>query len=128
MEWFLLAWKRGAEFSGRSRRKEYWMFQLFNCLIVLLLLGFAFLLGGESALKFVTNCCFAYCVIAFVPSLAVTVRRLHDIGKSGWWYFIGFVPLIGAIILFVFTLLDSDPDRNEYGPNPKVPGYANVVI
>ena len=67
-------------------------------------------------------------LVSFIPALSITVRRLHDIGKSGWWYLIAFVPLIGGLVLFVFTLLDSDPDRNEYGPNPKVPGHASVVI
>ncbi len=56
------------------------------------------------------------------------VRRLHDTGRSGWWYFIGFVPLIGGIVLMVFMVLDSDPDRNEYGPNPKVPGAPGVIV
>jgi uncharacterized membrane protein YhaH (DUF805 family) len=128
MEWFLLAWKRGAEFSGRSRRKEYWMFQLFNFLVVIFIFGLALLAGGETALKFGTGCCFLYCFVAFVPALAVTVRRLHDIGRSGYWYFISFVPLVGGIVLFVFTVLDSDPDRNEYGPNPKIPGHVGVLI
>jgi uncharacterized membrane protein YhaH (DUF805 family) len=71
---------------------------------------------------------FTYAFVVFVPSIAVTIRRLHDIGKSGWWYCIAFVPFIGGLILLVLTLLDSEPDRNEYGPNPKVPGHANVVI
>jgi uncharacterized membrane protein YhaH (DUF805 family) len=61
----------------------------------------------------------AYCLALFVPSLSVTVRRLHDIGKSGWWYFIAFLPLIGGIILFVFTLLDSEPYANQWGLDPK---------
>jgi uncharacterized membrane protein YhaH (DUF805 family) len=128
MEWYLLAWKRGAEFSGRSRRKEYWMFQLFSFLIGLFIVVLALLAGGDAALKLGSGLCFVYGLVAFVPSIAVTVRRLHDIGRSGSWYFIAFVPLIGAVILLVFTVLDGDPDRNEYGPNPKVSGQAGVVI
>ena len=69
----------------------------------------------------------AYGFVLFVPSLAFTIRRLHDIGKSSWWYFIAFIPLIGGLVLLVFTVLDSDPDRNEYGPNPKIPGQAGVI-
>jgi uncharacterized membrane protein YhaH (DUF805 family) len=71
-----------------------------------------------------------YGVIVFVPALAVTVRRLHDIGKSGWWYCIAFVPFIGGIILFAFTLLDSEPYANPWGLDPKalervtVPPYS----
>jgi uncharacterized membrane protein YhaH (DUF805 family) len=128
MEWFLLAWKRGAEFSGRSRRKEYWMFQLFNFLVVLFILVLALIAGGDAAVKLGPGCCFVYCLVAFVPTLAVTVRRLHDIGRSGYWYFISFVPLVGGIVLLVFTVLDSDPERNEYGPNPKIPDQVGVVI
>jgi uncharacterized membrane protein YhaH (DUF805 family) len=127
MSWFLLAWQRAADFSGRSRRKEYWMFQLFNVLFVILILGLALLAGGSAPLKLGTDCCLVYCFVAFVPNLAVTVRRLHDIGRSGYWYFISFIPL-GGIVVLVFTVLDSDPDRNEYGPNPKIPEHATVPI
>jgi uncharacterized membrane protein YhaH (DUF805 family) len=129
MSWYLLAWQRAADFSGRSRRKEYWYFHLFNGIVMIFLVAFAIVFsdqGKPAMLPF--GLMFAYGLVVCVPSLAVTVRRLHDIGKSGWWSFIGFVPLIGGIILFVFSLLDSDPDRNEYGPNPKVPGTAHVVI
>lgn len=132
MEWYLLAWQRAADFSGRSRRTEYWMFQLFNLLLGLALglVGFftGFLLSERDGFNVFAICLGIYGIVSFVPALSVTVRRLHDIGRSGWWYFIGIVPLIGGIILLVFTVLDSDPDRNEYGPNPKVPGHANVVI
>ena len=128
MAWFLLAWQRGADFSGRSRRMEYWMFQLFNLLVVIFVFGLALLAGGDTAIKVGAECCFAYCLVAFVPTLAVTVRRLHDTGRSGYWYFISFIPLIGGIILLVLTVLEGDPDRNEYGPNPKVPEDIKVAI
>ena len=129
MAWYLLAWQRATEFSGRSRRKEYWYFQLFNAIVMIFLGLFAIAFSDQGKPAMIPfGLMFAYGFVAFVPSLAVTIRRLHDIGKSGWWYCIAFVPLIGGLILLVFTLLDSDPDRNEYGPNPKVPGRANVVI
>jgi uncharacterized membrane protein YhaH (DUF805 family) len=132
MAWYLLAWQRATDFSGRSRRTEYWMFQLFNFLaaIVLGLVVFACgaLLSEKDGLNAFAICMGMFGVVSFIPALSITVRRLHDIGKSGYWYFIAFVPLIGGLILFVFTLLDSYPDRNEYGPNPKVPGRVNVVI
>ena len=129
MSWYVLAWQRAADFSGRSRRKEYWYFQLFNAIVMIFLALFAIAFSdqGKPAM-FPFGLMFAYGFVLIVPALSITVRRLHDIGKSGWWYFIGFVPLIGGIILFVFTLLDSDPDRNEYGPNPKIPGHAGVII
>ncbi len=132
MAWYLLAWQRATDFSGRSRRTEYWMFQLFSILIGLAL-GVAALIPGvllseKDGINFFVVCMCVYGLVSFVPGLSVTVRRLHDIGMSGWWYCIAFVPLIGGLILFVLTLLDSNPDRNEYGPNPKVPGHAGVVI
>ena len=132
MAWYLLAWQRATDFSGRSRRTEYWMFQLFNVLVGLALGLVAFAVGATSSeqdgLKVFTICVGIFGLVSFIPALSITIRRLHDTGRSGWWYLIAFVPLIGVLILFVFTLLDSDPDRNEYGPNPKVPGHASVVI
>ena len=129
MSWYLLAWQRATEFSGRSRRKEYWYFQLFNGIVMIFIALFAIAFsdqGKPAPIPF--GLMAVYGLVVFIPSLAVTVRRLHDTGRSGWWYFIAFVPLIGGLILFIFTLLDSDPDRNEYGPNPKVPGHASVII
>jgi uncharacterized membrane protein YhaH (DUF805 family) len=129
MAWYLLAWQRATDFSGRSRRKEYWYFQLFNAIVMIFLGLFAVAFSDQGKPAMIPfGLLFTYGLVLFVPSLAVTVRRLHDIGRSGWWYLIAFVPLIGGLILFVFTLLDSDPDRNEYGPNPKVPGHATVII
>lgn len=62
-----------------------------------------------------------YSLAMIIPSIAVTVRRLHDTNRSGWFILINFVPLIGPIVVFVFMVLDSDPDANQYGPNPKTP-------
>jgi uncharacterized membrane protein YhaH (DUF805 family) len=125
MSWFILAWQRAADFSGRSRRKEYWYFQLFNSLIffalAILSASFDWLFFGEGSkggvLLFVI---ILYGIISFVPSLAITIRRLHDVGKSGWWYCIGFVPIVGSIILLVLTILDSEPFANQWGLDPKV--------
>jgi uncharacterized membrane protein YhaH (DUF805 family) len=132
MAWYLLAWQRATDFSGRSRRTEYWMFQLFNFLVALAVGLVAFACGAilseKDGFNVFSICLGMFGVVSFIPALSITVRRLHDIGRSGWWYLIAFVPLIGGLILFVFMLLDSDPDRNEYGPNPKIPGQATVVI
>jgi uncharacterized membrane protein YhaH (DUF805 family) len=129
MAWYLLAWQRATEFSGRSRRKEYWYFQLFNAIVMIFLGLFAVAFSDQGKPAMIPfGFMFTYGFVVFVPSIAVTIRRLHDIGKSGWWYCIAFVPFIGGLILLVLTLLDSEPDRNQYGPNPKVPGHANVVI
>lgn len=113
MEWYLTVLKKYADFSGRARRREYWMFVLVN-LIVSFVLGFVGgLVRGGTALSII------YSLAVLVPSIAVSVRRMHDIGKSGWWLLIGLIPLIGAIILIVWACTDGEPGDNEYGPNPK---------
>ena len=105
--------KNYANFSGRARRSEYWYFALAN-----------FIFGAVSGVLSVAYPEFMYLVYIvglalLVPGLAVSVRRLHDIGKSGWWYLIGFVPYIGALVLFVFFVKDSQPGENKWGANPK---------
>jgi uncharacterized membrane protein YhaH (DUF805 family) len=127
MSWFILAWQRATDFSGRSRRKEYWYFTLFNAVVIVFIALFAVAFsdqGKPAMLPF--GVMMAYCLALFVPSLSVTIRRLHDIGKSGWWYFIAFVPFIGGIILFVFTLLDSEPYANQWGLDPKTSERAAI--
>jgi uncharacterized membrane protein YhaH (DUF805 family) len=116
MEWYLLVWKRFAEFDGRSRRKEYWMFSLFNFLIALVLevAGLILLKSGIGLILLAVL--FVYALAALIPSLAVSVRRLHDIGKSGWWLLIALVPIVGGLLLLVFSVMDSEPGMNEYGP------------
>ncbi|MGV2939655.1 DUF805 domain-containing protein [Mesobacillus sp. LC4] len=115
MQWYLEAIKNYANFKGRARRKEYWFFNLFHILIM----GTLYLAGSavESLLLFVVI--LIYYFLTLIPYLSVTVRRLHDIGYSGWMYLVNFIPLVGGIILLVFTCLDSDANDNKYGPNPK---------
>lgn len=119
MNWYLMVLKKYAQFSGRSRRKEYWMFSLFNCIICLPLyvLGLVFHEDAIGSIFIGLYCIYALAIL--VPGLAVSVRRLHDISKSGWWILIAFVPIVGGLILLVFMCLDSVPGANEYGPNPK---------
>lgn len=128
MSWYLLALKRYADFSGRSRRKEYWYFSLFNCIVVLVLIMIAAALGGfnsnesggtNPAAMPVFLLYVVYALAVFVPGLAVSVRRLHDTGRSGWWFLISFVPFIGGIWLIVLMCIDSQPGPNQWGPNPK---------
>ncbi|WP_112180404.1 DUF805 domain-containing protein [Paraliobacillus zengyii] len=113
MEWYVKVIKKYAEFSGRSRRTEYWIFTLFNTIIGIILTS----LQSISELFVVLTV--LYSLFVLIPGIAVTVRRLHDIGRSGFWILISFIPIIGSIILFVFTLLDSEQGENRYGPNPK---------
>jgi uncharacterized membrane protein YhaH (DUF805 family) len=117
-----------AQFTGRSRRKEYWMFALVNAIIYCVLYAVALLLmmRNTNAGLAVMGLCVIYALAGLVPGLAVTVRRLHDINKSGWWILIGLVPFVGGIVLLVLTCIEGDPGDNLYGPNPKLlfPGVA----
>ena len=121
MNWYLEVLTKYADFSGRARRQEYWMFCLIN-IIVSIAVGFATgLIGGMLGLgqNMVMVLGLLYTAAVFVPSLAVGVRRLHDTGRSGWWLLIILVPFIGAIALLVFAVQDSQPGSNAYGKNPK---------
>ena len=101
-----------AVFTGRSRRRDYWLAYLMNVIIIVVLNVLAFII------PFIVYVSSLYSLAVLVPGIALSIRRLHDISKSGWWLFIGFVPIVGAIILLVFFATDSEGD-NEYGPNPK---------
>jgi uncharacterized membrane protein YhaH (DUF805 family) len=122
MSWFIEALKKYAVFSGRSRRKEYWMFALFVGVIYAVLLG----IGIAADIPALTIVAVVFYVAVLLPGLAVSVRRLHDTGRSGWWILFGLVPLAGPITLLVFTCLDSQPGANQYGPNPKEAAPAYV--
>jgi uncharacterized membrane protein YhaH (DUF805 family) len=119
LSWYLEALKKYAVFSGRSRRKEYWYFVLFNIIVSIVLVGIDALLGTFSSASNIGLLSGIYSLAVLIPTLAVTVRRLHDIDRSGWWILIGLVPLIGAIVLLVFALLEGTPGSNRYGSNPK---------
>ena len=113
MNWYLGCWKKYAEFSGRARRKEFWMFVLFNFLMSIAVGIVDGILGTNGALGGL------YSLAVLIPSLAVAARRLHDTDRSGWWQLIALIPLIGVIILLVFVCSDSKPGENRFGPNPK---------
>ena len=161
MNWMILPLRRYVDFTGRSRRLEFWMFQLFNLLvygvlIVLFLAGFPWaelaanaesaesdpqsaiqLIGMFGATFWLGMILMVLWGLAtFIPALAVTVRRLHDRGVSGWWYagllIAGLIPLVNVIaffgyfVLLVFLVLPGKPEANKWGPNPKDPGQASV--
>lgn len=113
MNWYLDVLKKYAVFSGRARRTEYWMFFLFN-LIIAFVLGFVEGLAGGPGVIGVL-----YSLAVLIPGIAVSVRRLHDTDRSGWWLLIALIPLIGAIVLLVFMVQDGKPGQNQYGANPK---------
>lgn len=112
MNWYIEVLKKYAVFTGRARRKEFWMFVLFN-LIIAVVLGII-----ENALGIVGPS-LVYSLAVLVPGIAVSIRRLHDTGRSGWFILLGLIPIVGALILIFFYVQDSTPGSNEYGPNPK---------
>jgi uncharacterized membrane protein YhaH (DUF805 family) len=120
MKWFLEALtKKYATFAGRARRSEYWYFMLFYFLAIVAMAivdGLAGTFSEEAEIGLFSG---LFVLATIVPSIAVTVRRLHDTDRSGWWILINFIPIIGAIVLLVFTVLDSQPGANRFGPNPK---------
>lgn len=128
MEWMIIPLKRYADFSGRSRRMEYWMFTLFQ--IIVIFVPFFFLmpfgdLDGEVPTLF-WLLLLAYLAIFLIPSIAVTVRRFHDQDKSGWFYLLSFIPYIGGLIVFVFMCLEGTKGPNRFGPDPLGGGAEEI--
>jgi uncharacterized membrane protein YhaH (DUF805 family) len=119
MNWYLQALKKYTVFTGRARRSEYWFFVLFNILISAALSVVDFFTGTYSAYYHTGLLGGLYSLGVLLPAIAVTIRRLHDTGRSGWWILIALVPVIGGIVLLVFMVLDSQAGDNEYGPSPK---------
>lgn len=119
MDFYIEAFRKWDDFAGRATRKEYWLFVLFNLLVTWALtfvdafVGLFLLDGAIGLLSTV------YGLVVLIPSLAVTVRRLHDTGRSGWWIFINLLPIIGFIIFLVFTLQGSQSTANAYGAHPQ---------
>jgi len=118
MNWYLKVLQNYAVFSGRARRKEYWMFVLFN---LIFMFAAAFL---DNILGIATDMGYGpiygiYILAMLVPSIAVAIRRLHDVDKSGWMILIALIPIIGGIWLFVLMVTDSFPGENKYGEYPK---------
>lgn len=115
VDWFKKCLRNYVNFSGRARRKEYWYFVLAQMgLIIVAMILDAIIFGSDTAIFYV--------VVAFglfLPSLAVTIRRLHDTSRSGWWFFLSLIPLIGSIILLVFLASETKFETNQWGPPTK---------
>ena len=136
MEWMLMPLRRYADFQGRSRRKEYWMFFLLMMIIYsafmapLMLGGLATSMAGQQApgpLFFVGMGLFVLFALAvFIPSIAVQVRRFHDQDRSGWMVLIALIPYIGGIVVLVFMCLEGTRGPNRFGSDPKDPGHQDV--
>jgi uncharacterized membrane protein YhaH (DUF805 family) len=119
MNWYLEVLKKYAEFNGRAQRKEYWFFFLISTVISIFLAvidSFTGTISEEAGIGLLSG---LYALAVLIPGLSVTVRRLHDTDRSGWWILIGLIPVIGGIALLIFMVLDSTPGDNQYGPNPK---------
>ena len=128
MSWYLEVLKKYAVFNGRARRMEYWYFVLFNIIVLIVLSLIDVLLGTFNIVQGVGLLSGIYSLAVLIPTIAVTVRRLHDIDRTGWWILINLIPLIGTIVLLVFELTPGTPGSNSYGPDPKqATGEARVV-
>ena len=124
MNYYLMVLKKYAVFDGRAQRAEYWYFFLFNIIIsiILSILGKAigvFNITIGTVGSEINILSLLYSLAVLIPGLAVSVRRLHDVSKSGWMILISLIPLIGTIWILVLTIRDSTPGENKYGPNPK---------
>ena len=118
MNWYLKVLRQYADFNGRARRKEYWMFFLFNIIFAVAAMVMDNILGIASQFGY-GPLYGIYVLTLFIPGLAVGVRRLHDVGKSGWMILISFIPIVGAIWLLVLLVMDSTPGENRFGSYPK---------
>ena len=114
MDWYLKVLQDYAVFEGRAQRQEYWMFILINILVVIALGIIESLIGLSGVVTTL------YSLAVFIPSLAVSVRRLHDTERTGWWLLIGILPLLGPLVLLIFYCIDGDYGDNDYGPDPKL--------
>jgi len=119
MNWYLEVLKKYAEFNGRAGRQEYWFFLLFNVLISAFLATVDFFSGTFNVESGVGLLSGIYSLAVLIPGIAVTVRRLHDTDRSGWWLLLPLIPIIGGIVLFIFMVQDSSSGDNQYGPCPK---------
>ena len=123
MDYYISVLRNYAVFEGRARREEYWYFVLFNVIAVVLLNfldGFFGMQDKETQKGLLTT---VYTIAVLVPSIAVAVRRLHDTNRSGWWILLYLIPLLGALVLFIFFVFDSEKETNEYGVNPKLKDF-----
>ena len=119
MDWYLKVLKQYADFNGRARRKEYWMFVLFNIIFGIIAMVLDNVLGLAMDSMGYGPIYLLYVVALIIPGIAVSVRRLHDLGKSGVMLFLVLIPIIGAIWLFILFLKEGEEGENEYGPDPK---------
>ncbi len=119
MKWYKRVISKYAVFSGRARRREYWIFLLLNAVFSALAGTVDDMLGLRSATYYVGPVLVVYDLFVLIPSIAVSVRRMHDIGRSGAWILISLIPILGWIWYIVLSIRSGDEGSNEYGPDPK---------
>ncbi len=128
MYWFKKCMKNYTNFSGRARRKELWMFNLM-CFLIFIgmdLVASLLVAGGASELATLVEFAYSGCILAIIiPGLAVVWRRLHDLDKSGAYFFLALIPFVGGIILLVFTCMEGTRGENSYGEDPKLDDIAS---
>ncbi|MDR3083081.1 MAG: DUF805 domain-containing protein [Streptomyces sp.] len=117
MHWYTETFEKYSVFSGRARRAEYWMFHLVNLAISLALVFIGWAIGFSFLTTMIALTIFT--LVAFLPSLALSVRRLHDTGRSGWWVLVSLIPVIGWVPLLIVTFVEGEPGDNAYGESPK---------
>jgi len=113
MHWYLEVMRQYADFGGRSRRTEFWSFMLFHLIILIIIRIVDSVIGTSGIISTI------YLLGVLLPMIAVSVRRLHDTDRSGWWLLALFFPFLGVVVLLLFMAQESDPKSNEYGPSPK---------
>ncbi len=116
MGWYMMAFRKLGVTDGRASRREYWGFTLVNIAVAVTLTIASIAWLEDSSLPLILLG--AYLIVTFVPALALTVRRLHDTGRSGLWWLVALIPYVGAVVLLVLMAFPSDAGANEYGPNP----------
>jgi uncharacterized membrane protein YhaH (DUF805 family) len=118
MNWYREVWRKRLEINGRAGRREYWIFALYNFIFAVC----AALLDNIFGTNFTDLpygfLYFLYLLTVLIPSLTVTIRRLHDTDKSGWMLLLLLIPFIGTIWIFILTVLKGDPNDNKFGPSP----------
>lgn len=130
MNWYIKGLSNFINFTGRARRSEYWYFTLGNVLVFIVLSGLisVFIDAVESLPEEVAiGIVGLFMLTMIIPSLAVSVRRLHDTGRSGWWLLISLIPYVGSIVLLIFYIQDSEPGTNKWGRNPKRPETDDIM-
>jgi uncharacterized membrane protein YhaH (DUF805 family) len=115
MNWYFKTLKKYAVFEGRAQRLEYWLFMLFSSIISASLKYVDITIGSFDIGAGFGPFSALYTLLIIIPGVAVSVRRLHDIGKSGWWFLITAVPILGLIVFLFFMVRDSQPEANKYG-------------